>query len=187
MPHAEPPALDQILTVSQMREAEAALISAGSSVDALMQIAGRGAAEWVWRIAGHHKVTVLCGPGNNGGDGYVIAETIRARGGKVQVVAASGPRTDAARAARALYGGEVLGPDGKTNGDCLVDCLYGSGLTRPLDAGDLALLSRLAAGHRHVIAVDVPSGVQSDNGMLLNEGLPACDLTIALGAWKFAH
>ena len=71
---------DQILTVAQMREAEQALIDAGTSVEALMDIAGRGAGEWVWRISGARAVTVLCGPGNNGGDGWVIAELIRARG-----------------------------------------------------------------------------------------------------------
>ena len=186
------PASDQILTVEQMRNAEEALIAAGSSVDALMQIAGLGAADWVWRIAGQHKVTVLCGPGNNGGDGYVIAEAIRLRGGKVCVVAACEPRTEAARNARALYQGEVLHAGANArgaviHGDCLVDCLYGSGLTRPLSSDDERLLTDLAAHHRHKIAIDVPSGVQCDNGMALNEGLPAYDLTIALGAWKFAH
>lgn len=187
MPHAPDPLTGQILTVAQMRAAEDALIAGGSSVDALMQIAGRGAAEWVWRMAGHHKVTVLCGPGNNGGDGYVIAEAIRERGGNVSVVAALEPATDAARNARALYHGELLGPDAEAHGDCLVDCLFGSGLTRPLEAEHAALLVRLASSHRHRIAIDVPSGVQSDNGMLLNEGLPRFDLTVALGAWKFAH
>ncbi len=102
---------DQILTVDQMRAAEQSLIDAGSSVDALMQVAGRGAADWVWRMAGKGRVTVLCGPGNNGGDGYVIAEAIRERGGEAVVVAASEPKTDAARNARAAFGGEVLGPD----------------------------------------------------------------------------
>ncbi len=178
---------DQILTVEQMRGAEQALIDAGSSVDALMQVAGRGAADWVWRMAGKGRVTVLCGPGNNGGDGYVIAEAIRERGGEAVVVAASEPRTDAARAARAAFGGELLGPDASTYGEVFVDCLFGSGLTRPLSEADLALLSRLALRHRHRVAVDLPSGVQSDSGMLLNDGLPHFDLTIALGAWKFAH
>lgn len=182
MPHA-----DQILTVAQMRAAEQALIDAGSSVDALMQIAGRGAADWVWRIAAHHKVTVLCGPGNNGGDGYVIAEALRERGGKVVVVAVTEPKTEAARNARGLYGGELLGPDADPHGDVFVDCLFGSGLTRPLGDKDLALLQRLAAHHRYRVAVDLPSGVESDSGALLNPGLPAFDLTIALGAWKFAH
>ncbi|MCB2061348.1 MAG: NAD(P)H-hydrate dehydratase [Novosphingobium sp.] len=181
------PAPDQILTVEQMRAAEEALIAAGSSVDKLMQIAGRGAAEWVWRIAGHHKVTVLCGPGNNGGDGYVIAEAIREKGGKVAVVAGTEPKTEAARNARSLYQGEVLPPDAGRHGDVLVDCLFGSGLARPLSDDLYSLLAGLADNHRHFIAIDVPSGVQSDSGMLLNEGLPQFDLTICLGAWKFAH
>ena len=177
----------QILTVEQMRAAEQALIDAGSSVDALMQVAGRGAADWVWRMAGQGRVTVLCGPGNNGGDGYVIAEAIRERGGEAVVVAASEPKTDAARNARDLFGGEVLGPDADPHGEVFVDCLFGSGLTRPLAQDHLDLMTRLAARHRHCVAVDLPSGVQSDSGMLLNEGLPQFDLTIALGAWKFAH
>jgi hydroxyethylthiazole kinase-like uncharacterized protein yjeF len=179
--------LTQILTVAQMRAAEQALIDAGSSVDALMQIAGRGAADFVWRVAARHKVTVLCGPGNNGGDGYVIAEAIRERGGKVAVLAAMEPSTDAARNARALYRGEVLRPDTDPHGEVFVDCLFGSGLARPLSAEHVALLGRLAANHRHAIAVDLPSGVESDSGALLNDGLPHFDLTIALGAWKFAH
>ncbi|MDE8652721.1 NAD(P)H-hydrate epimerase [Novosphingobium album (ex Liu et al. 2023)] len=178
---------DQILTVAQMRAAEEGLIAAGSSVEALMDVAGRGAAEWVWRIAGRHKVTVLCGPGNNGGDGYVIAETLRERGGHVVVVAATEPKTAAAKNARALFKGEVHGPDIEIEGDVLVDCLFGSGLARPLSPEHYGLLNWLAVGHRHTIAIDLPSGVQSDSGMLLNEGLPDYDLTIALGAWKFAH
>ena len=130
MPGSEPVTVQQVLTVAQMRAAEERLIEAGSSVDALMQVAGRGAAEWVWRVAGHHPVTVLCGPGNNGGDGYVIAEAIRERGGRVRVIAACEPKTDAARTARGLFGGEVLGPEAAAHGDVLVDCLFGSGLAR---------------------------------------------------------
>ncbi len=183
MPHAA----DQILTAAQMHAAEERLIAAGISVDELMQIAGRGAAEWVWRIAAHRAVTVLCGPGNNGGDGYVIAEALRTRGGKVVVVAGAEPKTAAARKARALYQGEVLPSDHLPKGEILVDCLFGSGMTRPLSADHAALLTRLAASHPQRIAIDVPSGIGCDSGMLLNAGLPSFDLTIALGAWKFAH
>ncbi|MDE2404384.1 MAG: NAD(P)H-hydrate epimerase [Sphingomonadales bacterium] len=170
-----------------MRAAEEALIAAGTSVDALMQVAGHGAADWVWRVSAGHKVTVLCGPGNNGGDGYVLAEAIRARGCKVAVVAACDPATDAARNARALYRGEVLGPEAEAHGEVFVDCLFGSGLTRPLSDPHYALLTRLAASHHKRVAVDLPSGVDSDSGAGLNEALPRYDLTVALGAWKFAH
>ena len=178
---------DQVLTAAQMRDAEQALIADGVSVDELMQRAGRGAAEWVWRISGGRPVTVLCGPGNNGGDGYVIAEAIRERGGAVQVVAASDSKTPASRTARALFQGQVLGRDAAPQGEVLVDCLFGTGLTRPLEADDLALLNRLAASHARRVAVDLPSGIHTDNGMTLNNGLPDWHLTLALGAWKPAH
>lgn len=181
------PAPDQILTVAQVRAAEQALIAAGSSVEALMDVAGRAAAEWVWRLAGRHAVTVLCGPGNNGGDGYVLAEAIRTRGGHAVVVAAAEPATHACRHARAAFGGEVLGADADVHGEVFVDCLFGSGLSRPLSDAHAALLARLAGAHHRRVAIDLPSGVQSDSGMLLNDGLPSYDLTIALGAWKFAH
>ena len=174
---------DQVLTLAQMRSAEQALIDGGETVGSLMQRAGQGAAEWVWRVAAGRPVTVLCGPGNNGGDGYVIAETLRARGLDVTVVAPLDPATEAAREARAAFRGET---GGGGRGGVFVDCLFGSGLTRPL--GELAPLVRsLAGSHRHAVAVDLPSGVDSDTGALLDEDLPRYDLTLALGAWKFAH
>lgn len=180
------PAHDQILSVAQMRAAEEALIAEGSSVEALMDRAGQGAADWVWRVAARHRVTVVCGPGNNGGDGYVIAEAIRARGGDAAVVAAYEPRSSAARNARQRFTGQVLGRDAQVRGDVLVDCLFGSGLARALSEEDQGLLAHLAADHRHRIAIDVPSGVAADTGALL-AALPRFDLTIALGAWKPAH
>lgn len=189
MPESPSPHDNQILTAAQMRGAEEDLIAAGSSVDALMQLAGSGAAEWIWRLCAGGKVTVLCGPGNNGGDGYVLAEWIRARGRHVTVIAAGDPKTDAARSARERYQGPVSGPESAdfSGGQVFVDCLFGSGLARPLSAEHVSLLIRLAEAHRQRIAVDLPSGVQSDTGMVLNEVLPAYDLTIALGAWKYAH
>lgn len=187
MPRNRKPVLAQVLTVAQMRDAEEELIATGITVDALMQTAGQGAAEWVRRIAACRPVTVLCGPGNNGGDGYVIAEYLRSRGTPVKVIAAREPATDAARNARALYKGEIALPDAVTSGDVLVDCLFGSGLTRTLPDDLRDLLIRLAKHHPHRIAVDVPSGIESDSGLALNEGLPDWTLTIALGAWKHAH
>lgn len=177
----------QVLTVAEMRGAEQALIDAGTGVDELMLRAGHGAADWVWRVAAGRPVTVLCGPGNNGGDGYVIAQSLRARGGAVHVVAPMPPATDAARRARAAWQGEVLTSGKRANGAVMVDCLFGSGLTRPLSAEHALLLRDLADRHHYRIALDLPSGVESDSGILLNEGLPHYELTLALGAWKFAH
>ena len=175
---------DQILTAAQMRDAEAALIAGGETVEALMERAGRGAADYVFRMAAGRSVTVLCGPGNNGGDGYVIARVLAERGVTVAVVAPLAPATGAAMAARALYQGEIADV---SKGAVLVDCLFGTGLRRPLDQALLRLLLELAEAHPLRIAVDLPSGVEADSGMLLNDSLPDYDLTIALGAWKWAH
>jgi len=174
----------QILAVTQMQAAEQALIDAGESVGSLMEGAGRGAAEYVRRIAAGRSVSVLCGPGNNGGDGYVIARVLREAGLPVCVVAPMEPRTEAAIAARTAWGGKVAED---ARGAVLVDCLFGSGLARPLDADMAALLARLAEAHDYRIAIDLPSGVASDSGAVLGNDLPCYELTLALGAWKFAH
>lgn len=177
---------DLVLTVAQMQAAEQAVFDSGVSVDALMERAGRGAAEYVWRMAAGRAVTVLCGPGNNGGDGYVIAEVLRERGLAVRVVAPMEPKTDAARNARARYQGEIAGTADGASGAVLVECLFGSGLTRGLSDERLTLLHGLAKQHHQCIAVDLPSGVESDSGAVLSP-LPRYDLTLALGAWKWAH
>lgn len=169
-----------------MRAAEQALIDAGTDVHQLMQIAGRGAAEWVWRVAAGRAVTVLCGPGNNGGDGYVIAETLRARGLAVRVVAPIEPSTEAAQRARAHYAGDIVTSAKGVSGHVFVDCLFGSGLCREISADLAAPLSRLAETHHYRAAIDLPSGIDSDFGALLGPMIDY-DLTIALGAWKRAH
>ncbi|AUX70049.1 NAD(P)H-hydrate epimerase [Porphyrobacter sp. HT-58-2] len=178
--------LSQVLTAEQMRAAEQALFDEGISVSDLMETAAGGAAEWIRRVAAGRPVTVLCGPGNNGGDGYVIARRLRDAGNSVTVIAPLAPATDAAKEAKRRWGGAVV-TSGATGGDVVVDCLFGSGLARPLIPEHALLLRDLAARHRYRVAVDVPSGIASDSGAVLNEKLPAYDVTLALGAWKFAH
>jgi hydroxyethylthiazole kinase-like uncharacterized protein yjeF len=177
----------QVLTAAQMRAAEQALFDAGTSVSDLMETAAGGAAEWIRRIAAGRSVTVLCGPGNNGGDGYVIARRLREAGNAVTVIAPLAPKTDAATEARRRWDGPVAQAGGGAVGEVFVDCLFGSGLARPLVAEHALLLRDLAARHRLCVAVDVPSGIATDSGAVLNERLPAFHLTLALGAWKFAH
>lgn len=176
----------QILTAAQMRAAEQALFDAGTSVCELMEIAAGGAAEWVRRAAAGRAVTVLCGPGNNGGDGYVIARRLREAGNAVTIVAPLAPTTVAAQEARQRWGGAPSASEA-ARGEVFVDCLFGSGLARPLAGDHARLIADLAKRHRLKIAIDLPSGIASDSGAVLAEGLPKFDLTLALGAWKFAH
>lgn len=187
MPRHREAELAQVLSVAQMHAGEQALIAAGGSVGKLMDLAGHGAGEWVRRVAAGRKVTVVCGPGNNGGDGWVIAQHLLEHDNPVEVVAAREPQTDAAKAARAAYNGLVAPAGQVPQGDVLVDCLFGSGLTRPLPDDLFTLLTGLAANHHHRIAIDLPSGIESDTGKPLNDGLPHWDMTVVLGAWKFAH
>ncbi len=174
-----------ILTVDEMRAAEEAAIAQGTSAWSLMQRAGEGAAAWVARAASGRAITVLCGPGNNGGDGYVIAETLRARGSSVEVIAPKEPATETAQRARSQYQGKVRS-DGPITHAVIVDCLFGYGLSRRVEGGFATLLEELSAKPCYKIAIDVPSAVESDTGKSLGP-LPYYDLTLALGAWKRAH
>lgn len=176
-----------ILTAAEMRAAEDAAIAAGSSVAALMDRAGAAVAEAARRYGSGQPVLVLCGPGNNGGDGYVAARRLAAAGVAVRVAASAAPRTGAATAARAGWDGpvEAIGP-GMAPSPVLVDALFGTGLRRPLDAGLGRALRRLAAAAPFRLAVDLPSGLGSDDGACLGD-VPPADLTLALGALKPAH
>lgn len=157
----------------------------GTSEWELMQRAGKGAARWVMRMAAGRPVTVLCGPGNNGGDGYVIADCLHVKGYKVRVVAPVEPKSETARKARAAFEGEVVGCAALTD-PVMVDCLFGYGLSRDVEGEFAALLEELAASDCYKISIDVPSSVESDTGSVLGP-LPQYDLTLALGAWKRAH
>ena len=176
---------EAVLTVAEMVAAEKAAMDAGTSEWELMLKAGRGAAQWVHRAAGGRPVTVLCGPGNNGGDGYVIAEDLRARGYDVDVIAPVEPASDTARTARSHFEGETR-QKGPFRHAIVVDCLFGYGLSREVEGEFRVLLEDLAASDCFKIAIDVPSSVKSDCGTTLGP-LPRYDLTLALGAWKQAH
>lgn len=175
-----------ILTAAQMRAAEDRAVAAGSSVSELMERAGAGVAGAVRRLVGGEGVLILCGPGNNGGDGYVAARVLREGGAKVRVAALADPRTDAAIAARSLWDGAVEDLADAASAPVLVDCLFGTGLSRGLDADVSGHLHRLADRARLKIAVDLPSGVATDDGVLLGP-VPDFDVTLALGAVKPAH
>lgn len=175
-----------ILTAAEMRAAEQQAIDGGTSVETLMERAGVAAAEAIWRFAGPLPTLVLCGPGNNGGDGYVIARELRGRGVDVRVAALADPRSPAAIHAREQWSGaiETLGEAGSA--PLLVDALFGTGLGRPLDASVASALARLAEAARVRIAVDLPSGVATDDGAILS-AVPDFDLTITFATLKPSH
>lgn len=176
-----------IITADAMRRAERAAIEGGASVEQLMERSGAALAEAVYRFAGPIAVLVLCGPGNNGGDGYVAARYLRARGVAVRVAIVGEPKSEAAKRALSEWGGEpeILGPS-TPSAPVLVDCLFGTGLKRGLDDTLVDQLLRLCGQAVVRIACDLPSGVESDSGAELSV-VPSFDMTVTFGALKPAH
>lgn len=176
-----------ILTASAMAAAEQRSVDAGTSVERLMERAGTALAEAAYRFAGPRPTLILTGPGNNGGDGYVAARELAARGVAVRIAAIGEPRTDAARAARSRWQGEVEPLDQGTKPEpVLIDAMFGTGLKRGLEPDLVKQLSRLCSASAVSIACDLPSGVDSDSGAELS-AVPSFDMTVALGALKPAH
>ena len=176
-----------ILTAEAMRAAERRAFDGGTSVEQLMERAGAGLAEAAYRFAGAMDALILCGPGNNGGDGYVAARLLAGRGVQVRLAALTEPKSDAAKWARSRWTGEVEELSADTRGSpLLIDALFGTGLTRGLDEPVSLLLSELVHEAVVAIACDLPSGVETDSGELLNP-LHDYDMTVAFGALKPAH
>lgn len=171
-----------MLTAAEMRAAE---LACGVPLGELMGRAGAALAEAVWRFGAGAPVLVLCGPGNNGGDGYVAARLLAEMGLDVRVAASGPPATGLASDAAKGWGRDVYALCNVQPAPVLLDCLFGTGLTRPLDEPVQAALQALAAAASRVVAADVPSGVASDDGRDL--GAVPVDITIAFAAAKPAH
>lgn len=176
-----------ILTADAMRRAESAAIDGGSSVEELMERAGAALAEAAYRFAGPLPALILCGPGNNGGDGYVAARHLSDRGVDVRIAALSEPTSDAAKWARGRWSGPVeqLSQDTAPT-PLLIDALFGTGLKRGLEEAAQEPLIRLCNSAMVRVACDLPSGVETDSGGQLG-GVPNFDLTVTFGALKPAH
>jgi ADP-dependent NAD(P)H-hydrate dehydratase / NAD(P)H-hydrate epimerase len=176
-----------ILTTQKMRFAEQAAIDSGTAVEILMERAGAALAEAAVRFAGPLPALILCGPGNNGGDGYVAARHLAGRGIPVRVAALAEPRSDAAKWARSQFDGDVERLDERTESEAMIiDCLFGTGLRKAVEIPVAEQLLRLGNAARVRVACDLPSGVESDSGALLND-VRQFDLTVTFGALKPAH
>ncbi len=202
----------ELLTAAQMRAIEQAAIESGEVTGLeLMERAGRGVVdaifeEWPELAKTVHRAVVLCGPGNNGGDGFVVARLLKEWGWDVEVF---------------LYGdAEKLPPDARVNcelwtklgkvqawndnliedlldggsHDLVVDALFGTGLVRPMP-NDTArtwhgfvprVASEIPSDRAKYVAVDIPSGLCSDSGRNLEGAFPT-DLTVSFHQLKLGH
>jgi len=198
--------LNHVFTCAGHAKADAAAEKRGVAFEVLMRNAGVVVAEAIMARWIPRRTVVLCGPGDNGGDGYVTAARLARAGWPVRVAALGEPRTGGAaeRAAKAWTGatsalhGESLG-----DAELVIDALFGAGLTRAL-SGDAAAVAEACAQRvrsaqpalgapgktkqrrLRVVAIDLPSGVSGDLGRALGPAFDA-DMTVTFGRWKPAH
>ncbi len=184
------------LTADEMRALERAAIDSGAVTGSeLMGRAGRGAVDAIrerWPDLG--RATVLCGPGNNGGDGFVIARLLRDGGCDVAVHLFRAPdklppdaRANHDRWAATAPVGRI-GTDAVTpETDLWVDAMFGIGQTRALPEEVVAVLASARDSAAPLVAVDVPSGLASDTGEVLQTFRPGTDLTVTFHGPKPGH
>lgn len=175
-----------VLSAAEMRAAEAAAIAAGVTAETLMLRAAAAATFAIRRFAPIGSALVLCGPGNNGGDGFGVAAALQSAGVNVQVAAAAMPQSEPAAKFAGRWTGPVVPLADAAPAPLIIDALFGTGLTRQLGADVQALLDRLQGYGATVVALDLPSGIDSDTGAALGRPLPA-DLCVAFGAAKRGH
>lgn len=182
----------EILTVAEMSEVDRLTAASGVPSTVLMENAGRQVANEIAKRWPARKTTVLCGPGNNGGDGYVIARHLQARSYDVEVVTVGDHKAlkpDAAQMAR-LWDGAIHAFDPKhvVKGELYVDAIFGAGLSRGLSPELSQLFEDVALADIPVVAVDVPSGISGDRARFLDESQPwDAALTVTFFRKKPAH
>ena len=169
----------RLYTAAQVRELDrCAITTLGISAHVLMQRAA--AAAWrALRARWPHarRVVVLCGSGNNGGDGYLLACIARDAGVQASVIAlapsASGDAERACAQWRNARGAILDIDETLPEADVYVDALFGTGLTRPVEGAARNLIEQLNANRQPVLALDVPSGISADSGEALGAAVRA--------------
>ncbi|MGQ0485799.1 MAG: NAD(P)H-hydrate dehydratase [Hyphomicrobiales bacterium] len=177
--------MNELLTPAEMYRADALAAAAGVPSLTLMENAGRAVAEEIVRRYGARATLVLCGPGNNGGDGFVVARTLKRWGWQVAVALlgdSAGRKGDAAAMAAKWDGTVATGID-VSGAALIVDALFGAGLSRDFPQ-DLA--AAINGADVPVVAVDVPSGLDGATGRPRGDSVKA-DVTVTFFRKKPGH
>lgn len=176
----------ELLTPGQMALVDrSAAATSPDGLYRLMENAGRAVARAAMRRGLCCRTLVLCGPGNNGGDGYVAARLLAQEGWPVAVAVLAPPRagSEAERAAR-LWHGPVVPFEAREakRAGLVIDAVFGAGLTRPVEG----IVAETLAAARRILAVDMPSGVDGENGAILGFA-PEAWLTVTFHRAKPGH
>lgn len=178
-----------LLDVRQMGEADRLTVAAGTPATSLMENAGQAVANEIMQRWSARPVIVLCGPGNNGGDGFVTARHLSTTAWPVRValLGSQDHLTGAARQHADLWRGTVepLTSAVLDGAELVVDALFGAGLSRALEGSSVETLAAAARQKLPIVAIDVPSGVMGDTGEAL--GAVASVLTVTFFRKKPGH
>ncbi len=180
-----------LLSVEEMYAADRAATQSGIAGATLMENAGAAVARVIAERWSVQPVTVLCGPGNNGGDGFVAARYLANRGWPVALALLGDQGAlmgDAGHHAH-LWNGEIvpLGSVSFEGTGLVIDALFGAGLSRPLDGVARNVVRTLAASGLPVVSVDMPSGIRGDDGTVLGEEAVQAELTVTFFRKKPGH
>lgn len=161
-----------LLTPDQMGKADKMTIDAGTDSFKLMELAGRAVFDrLITSYSAANHILVFCGPGNNGGDGYIVAELLRQAGRQVVVTSLTDTASlkgDAGLAFRTWRGKITpFHPSLLDEAELVVDALFGAGLDRPVEGPALAMIEAINSSDISVLSVDLPSGVDGRNGKSL--------------------
>src|SRR6476659_10840108 len=180
----------EVLTTPEMERADHLTIAAGTPGFALMLSAGQAVAEAAMDLAEEGAIVVVAGRGNNGGDGFVAAAELAARGREVSVVLLcerDSLQGDAALAARGWkYPVLPFNPQALGKPALIVDALFGAGLNRPVKGEPYEMIEAINANGAPVIAVDLPSGINGDSGAAMGVAVRATE-TVTFFRRKGGH
>ncbi len=179
-----------LLTPDEMYEADRLTIKAGVPGIDLMEAAGLACAEFIRTLSEPCPVCVVCGPGNNGGDGFVIARLLVEAGWPVKLLLAGDAellKGDAALAAKAWRGEVLPAHADKLDGAALiVDALFGAGLARGIEGHLADLIAAMNSADAVRVAIDMPSGVDGASGAIRGTAIKA-DHTVTFFRAKPGH
>lgn len=169
--------MNELLTPAEMAEADRLTIASGTPGLTLMESAGAAVANAVATLMPNGRVTVVAGPGNNGGDGFVAARLLAGRGYAVRVVLvgeADRLKGDARAAFERWHGSvEEASPDALGDCDVVIDALFGAGLDRAVEGLPRAMIDAMNARGARVVAVDLPSGINGASGAVMGAAVRA--------------